>query len=189
MESGPLILGITGASGMLYVPPLLDLLATAGVEVHAIISPAGRQVLRLELGMQPEQLPHVRRWFAAADFHAAPASGSARYGAMVVLPCTMGSLAAIAAGYCGNLIHRAADVTLKERRPLLLAVRETPLGHTHLRNMLSVHEAGAILCPPIPAFYNKPQDLASMARNFALRLCDLLRVPVADDGKSRWQGV
>ncbi len=189
MKDKPLIVAITGASGMLYVPPLLQLLETAAIEVHAIISPAGRQVLRLELGLQPEELPHVRRWFAPDDFRAAPASGSAHYAGMVVLPCTMGSLAAIATGYCGNLIHRAADVTLKERRPLLLAVRETPLGHTHLRNMLAVHEAGAIICPPMPAFYNKPQDLTAMARNFALRLCDLLQVPATDDGASRWQGV
>ncbi|NLZ18404.1 MAG: UbiX family flavin prenyltransferase [Desulfobulbaceae bacterium] len=190
MICGPLVLGITGASGMLYLPPFLHLLGAAGVDVHGIISRSGRQVLRLELGLQPEELPQVQRWFNHDDFAALPSSGSALYRGMVILPCTVGSLAAIAAGYSGNLIHRAADVTLKERRPLILAVRETPLNRTHLCNMLSLHEAGAVICPPMPSFYHKPQNLGDMARHFALRLCDLLQVPVAaDDDKSRWQGV
>ena len=141
-----IILGVTGATGMLYVPALLRLLAEQDVVVHGILSEAGRKVLQIELGLEPDQLPHVSQWFASDDFTAPPASGSALYDAMVVLPCTMGSLAAIANGYCGNLLHRCADVTLKEGRPLLLAVRETPLNRTHLKNMLAAHEAGAIIC-------------------------------------------
>ncbi len=184
-----LLLGITGATGMLYVPMLLDLLATAGVEVHGIVSEAGLQVLLFELGKKPEDLPQVSRWFDGNDFTAAPASGSALYDAMVVLPCTVGSLAAIAHGICGNLLHRAADVTLKERRPLLLAVRETPLNRTHLRNMLAAHEAGAIICPPIPSFYQRPQTFNDLARQFAARICDLLGVPVAATTLHRWQGI
>ena len=184
-----LLLGITGASGMLYVPVFLELLAAAGVEVHGIVSEAGLQVLQFELGKTPEDLPQVSRWFAANDFAAPPASGSAQYDAMVVLPCTVGSLAAIAHGVCGNLLHRAADVTLKERRPLLLAVRETPLNRTHLRNMLAAHEAGAILCPPMPSFYQHPQSLNDLARQFAGRICDLLDVPVALTTINRWQGI
>ena len=108
---------------------------------------------------------------------------------MVVLPCTVGSLAAIAHGVCGNLLHRAADVTLKERRPLLLAVRETPLNRTHLRNMLAAHEAGATLCPPMPSFYQHPQSLNDLAHQFAARICDLLDVPVASTTINRWQGI
>lgn len=184
-----LLLGITGATGMLYVPMLLDLLATAGVEVHGIVSEAGLQVLQFELGQKPEDLHQVSRWFDANDFTAAPASGSALYDAMVVLPCTVGSLAAIAHGICGNLLHRAADVTLKERRPLLLAVRETPLNRTHLRNMLAAHEAGAIICPPMPSFYQHPQTFNDLARQFAARICDLLGVPVAATTLHRWQGI
>ena len=184
-----LLLGITGATGMLYVPMLLDLLATAGVEVHGIVSEAGLQVLQFELGQKPEDLHLVSRWFDANDFTAVPASGSALYDAMVVLPCTVGSLAAIAHGICGNLLHRAADVTLKERRPLLLAVRETPLNRTHLRNMLAAHEAGAIICPPIPSFYQRPQTFNDLARQFAARICDLLGVPVAATTLHRWQGI
>ena len=122
-----LILGVTGATGMLYVPALLDLLAAQDIEVHGIASEAGRKVLGLELGLTPPQLPQVSRWFEPDDFTAPPASGSAPYDAMVVLPCTVSSLAAIAGGICGNLLHRCADVTLKERRPLVLAVRETHL--------------------------------------------------------------
>ncbi len=174
---------------MLYVPAFLDLLSAAQIEVHGIISDAGQQVLSFELGKEPEDFPQVHKWFAVDDFTAPPASGSARYDAMVVLPCTAGSLAAIAGGYCGNLLHRAADVTLKERRPLLLAVRETPFNHTHLKNMLAAHEAGAVICPPIPTFYQHPQTLEDVASQFASRLCDLLRIPVDSPFIKRWQGI
>jgi 4-hydroxy-3-polyprenylbenzoate decarboxylase len=183
-----LILGVTGATGMLYVPALLDLLAGQNIEVHGIASEAGRKVLGLELGLTPSQLPLVSRWFEPDDFTAPPASGSAPYDAMVVLPCTVGSLAAIAGGICGNLLHRCADVTLKERRPLILAVRETPLNRTHLTNMLAAHDAGAIICPPMPAFYTRPESLDEMARSFAARICDLLGIAV-DTSVKRWQGV
>jgi len=184
-----LLLGITGATGMLYVPALLDLLAAGQAEAHGILSAAGRQVLQLELGMGPEQLPQVSQWFAADDFTAPPASGSARYDAMVVLPCTVGSLAAIANGFCGNLLHRCADVSLKERRPLLLAVRETPLNRTHITNMLAAHEAGAIICPPMPSFYTHPKGLDDLARNFAARICDQLGIAVSGVTIKRWQGI
>ena len=184
-----IILGITGASGMLYVPALLQLLAAQNVEVHGILSESGRKVLHLELGLSPDQLPQITQWFASDDFTAPPASGSARYDAMVVLPCTMGSLAAIAGGYCGNLLHRCADVTLKERRPLLLAVRETPLNRTHLKNMLTAHEAGAIICPPMPSFYTHPEGFDDLALSFAARICDLLGIAVTSVDVKRWQGI
>lgn len=174
---------------MLYVPAFLKLLADQEIEVHGIVSEAGNKVLQLELGLAKEQLPVVSQWFAPDNFSAPPASGSTAYEAMVILPCTMGSLAAIAAGYCGNLIHRSADVTLKERRRLILAVRETPLNRTHLTNMLAVHDAGAIICPPMPAFYSKPESFETMARNYAARICDLLDMPTNDTKVQRWQGV
>jgi len=181
-----ILLGVTGATGMLYVPEFLALLATQDILVDAIISGSGQKVLQLELGLENHQdLPGIRRWFAVDDFTAPPASGSSRYGAMVVLPCTMGTLGAIACGYSGNLIHRAADVALKERRPLVLAVRETPLNRTHLRNMLAVQEAGAIICPPMPSFYLKPKTLQEMARSFAARICDQLDIVV---DVPRWEG-
>lgn len=179
-----IILAITGATGMLYLEPLLNILGEQAVTVHAVISAAGRQVLQLELGKEPEDLPNIERWFARDDFTAPMASGSCLYDAMIVLPCTAGTLGAIAAGYSGNLIHRAADVSLKERRPLILAVRETPFNRSHLTNMLLAHEAGAIIFPPMPSFYQKPRNLDEMARNFAGRLCD--QIGIRASGLNRW---
>lgn len=171
-----IILAITGATGMLYVLPFLEILARNKVLVHGIISDAGRKVLQIESGIDPSGLPGVERWFAVDDFTAPAASGSSLYDAMVVLPCTVGTMGAIANGYSGNLIHRAADVTLKEQRPLLLAVRETPLNRTHLRNMLALSDAGAIIFPPMPSFYQQPESLDDLATHFAGRLCDHLGI-------------
>ncbi len=181
-SSKKILLAMTGATGMLYVPEFLALTSQAGAEVHAIISASGRQVLRLELGLSPEELDGVRCWFALDDFAAPPSSGSSRYHAMVILPCTMGTLGAIASGCSINLIHRAADVFLKERRSLVLAARETPLNRTHLKNMLALQEAGAIICPAMPSFYMRPQSLAEMARGFAARLCDQIGIDHAVPG-------
>jgi 4-hydroxy-3-polyprenylbenzoate decarboxylase len=162
-----LILAITGASGSLYVPEFLKLAQAAEVEVHAVISDAGSEVLRLELGLVPGDLdPYVTAWHGFKDFTAPMASGSSQFDAMVILPCTMGTLGAIANGISANLIHRAADVMLKESRPLLLAARETPFNQVHLRNML------------------KAESLTEMARFFAGRLCDLLGISVG--GLKRW---
>ncbi len=180
-----IILAITGASGSLYALEFLKLMHENQVEVHCLISDAGREVMRLELDAMPEDLnKYAARWYDIRDFTAPIASGSTLFDAMVVLPCTMGTLAAIAAGFSANLIHRAADVILKERRPLLLAVRETPLNRTHISNMLKVHDAGALLCPPMPAFYTRPASLAEMARAFVGRLGDLLGLDLPD--QKRW---
>jgi len=182
-----IILAITGASGSLYAVQFLKCMQQAGVEVHAIISDAGRLVLRHELGLSSDDLQqYVTQWYAADDFAAPMSSGSSRYAAMVVLPCTMGSLGAIANGIAKNLIHRAADVMLKEKKPLLLAVRETPLSRIHLENLLKVHDAGATICPPMPSFYHHPESLEEMAAFFAGRLADLIGIEVV--GLKRWQG-
>jgi flavin prenyltransferase len=181
-----LILAITGASGSLYVPEFLKLASRAGVEVHAMISEAGREVMQLELGIAPAALdPYVDAWHDSNDFTAPMASGSSRFDGMMVLPCTMGTLAAVANGISRNLVHRAADVMLKEGRPLLLAVRETPLNRIHLQNMLRAQEAGAVIFPAMPSFYHQPADLTEMARSFAVRLCDRLGIPV--EGAKRWR--
>lgn len=179
-----IIVAITGASGMIYAKELLAILATADVEVHGIISEAGEQVLRLELGMGPDDFPQVR-WWGIKQFTAPMASGSARFQAMTVIPCTMGTLAAIASGLSTNLIHRAADVMLKERRKVVLAVRETPFNRTHLQNMLTVHDAGATICPAMPSLYQKPQSITEMARNYAARVAETLGLEVE---YPRWQG-
>lgn len=185
-DNKKILLAVTGASAMLYIPQLLDLLCKEEVIVHGIVSESGRQVMDIELGMVPEELTGISRWFGINDFAAPPASGSSRYNGMVVLPCTTGTLGAIAGGYCGNLIHRAADVTLKEKRSLLLVVRETPLSRIHLENMLRVQEAGAIICPAMPSFYLHPRNMNEMARHFAARICDLLGIDV---DVPRWEGV
>ncbi len=180
-----IIFAITGATGSLYAVECLRLLHEAGVEVHGIVSPAGEQVLALELGQTVRDLdPLVHAWHDAKDFAAPMSSGSSRFDAMVVMPCTMGTLAAVANGISANLIHRAADVTLKERRPLLLVVRETPFNRTHLTNMLAAHDAGAVIFPAMPSFYHQPRSLAEMARAFAARICDQLGVAVP--GVQRW---
>lgn len=183
-----IILGITGASGSIYAVQFLKGLQGTGVEIHGIISNAGCLVLQHEMGLTPHDLQkYVVQWHAVEDLGAPVSSGSSKFDAMVVMPCTMGSLGAIAGGIAGNLIHRAADVMLKEKKPLLLAVRETPLNRIHLDNMLTVHDAGAILCPPMPSFYHHPASLEEMATFFAGRVADLLGIEVA--GMKRWQGM
>ncbi len=183
-----IILAITGASGSLYAVQFLELMQQAGVEIHVIISNAGRLVLRHELGLTIDDLQkYTANWYAIDDFAAPMSSGSSGFAAMVVLPCTMGSLGAIATGIAKNLIHRAADVMLKEKKPLLLAVRETPFNRIHLENMLRVHDAGATLCPSMPSFYHHPRSLDEMARFFAGRVAGLAGIEVA--GLKRWQGI
>lgn len=172
------LVAITGASGMLFLQPFLRLLDDQGVAVHGICSEAGREVLSLEEGMLPENLPAVSQWFDLHDFTAPPASGSSGYAGMIVLPCSMGTLAAIACGLSMNLIHRAADVLLKEKKKLILAVRETPFNRNHLQNMLQAHDAGAIICPPMPGFYLKPQSLEEAAETFAWRLADQIGLKI-----------
>ena len=179
-----LILAVTGATGMIYIPPFLRILQENDVTVHAIISDAGRKVLQIESNLEVTDLKGVDRWFDIEEFTAPVASGSSKYDAMVVLPCTVSTLGAIANGYSGNLIHRAADVTLKEKRPLLLAVRETPLNRTHLNNRLRVHDAGATIFPPMVSFYHQPASIDDLALQFAGRLCDHLGIQASS--QKRW---
>jgi len=180
-----ILLGVTGASGMLFLRAFLECLVGLEVTVHGVCSAAGREVLKMEQNLEPEELPVVSSWFDHDDLAAPPSSGSSDYTAMVVLPCTMGSLAAIAGGLSINLIHRAADVMLKERRKLVLAVRETPLNRTHLQNMLSVHDAGAIICPTMPSYYLHPKTLEHAAQTFAWRLAD--QVGLVIPNRKRWK--
>ncbi len=186
-SSHPLLLAVTGASGTLYALKFLEVMREVGQEAHLVISDAGAQVAALELG--PGAVPEMEELAAEVydfrDFTARPASGSARWRAMVVLPCTMGTLAAIAGGISSNLIHRAADCFLKEGRPLILAVREAPFNRTHLENMLRCHDAGATIFPAMPSFYHKPAGLHEMARFFAGRIAQFLGFDVEID---RWEG-
>ena len=188
-EPRRLLVAITGASGAVYGLRLLQALQHApGVQTHAVVSDAGWLTLRHELNLAPEALrPLVHTLHDAANLGAAPASGSFRCQGMVVAPCSMRTLAAIAHGLSDNLVTRAADVMLKERRRLVLMARETPLHLTHLRNMTAVTEMGAIVCPPMPAFYLRPQSLDDIVDASVARVLDLLDVP--HTLSRRWEGL
>ncbi len=171
---------------MIYLQSFLEMLEGEDLLVHGICSESGEKVLELEHGCGATALPGVEKWFSCRDFAAAPASGSAAYEAMVVIPCSMGTLAAIASGITNNLIHRAADVMLKENKKLILVTRETPLNRTHLKNMLAAHDAGAVICPPHPGYYLKPETMKEAAMTFSWRLGDQLGLVMRD--RKRWGG-
>jgi 4-hydroxy-3-polyprenylbenzoate decarboxylase len=158
------------------------------VELHAVVSDAGWLTLQHELGLQAHDLrPLVHTLHDAHQVGAGPASGSFRCAGMVLAPCSMRSLAAIAHGLSDSLITRAADVMLKERRRLVLMTRESPLHLGHLRNMCAVTEMGAIVCPPMPAFYLRPQSVDDIVNASVARVLDLLEVP--HTLSARWQGL
>lgn len=174
-----IILAISGATGAVYGARLLQVLqGSPGVETHLVVSDAGWRNLQIEQGMAREAIEafahHVHD---VRNIGAAIASGSFHCEGMVVAPCSMRTLAAVANGLGDNLITRAADVMLKERRRLVLMVRETPLNLAHLRNMVSVTEMGGIVAPPLPAFYLRPQSVQDVVDASVARVLDLLDVP------------
>ena len=195
-----LVLAVTGASGSAYAMRLLDTLLTAQRRVHLVFSAAGLQVLKHELGLSvsaanfevAQLLPH--RTSAAdnelitlhdgRDYSAGIASGSFRTGGMVICPCSMGTLSSVAHGLSTNLIQRAADVHLKERRKLVIVPRETPLGSIQLENMKRLSDAGAVILPAMPGFYHNPQSLEDLVDFVVARICDQLDVP--HDLARRW---
>ncbi len=188
MEAMELTVAITGASGVVFGREMLLALETDArvATVHFVASENSLRVMAEELGLSGrkdllEKLlggpAKKTRHHVENDVGAAIASGSHPSGGMIVLPCSMGTLAAIANGLANNLIARAADVTLKERRPLLLCVRETPFNRIHLRNMTLAAEAGATIFPVIPAFYNQPADSNEMARQFVCRVLAHIGLP------------
>ncbi|MGA8042888.1 MAG: UbiX family flavin prenyltransferase [Terracidiphilus sp.] len=183
-----LTVAITGASGVVFGRELLTALeAEARVtRVHLVASENSLRVMAEELGISGRKdllekllghAPTKTHQHADADIGASIASGSYPSNGMIVLPCSMGTLAAIANGLADSLIARAADVTLKERRPLILCVRETPFNRIHLRNMALAAEAGAVIFPVIPAFYNRPADSTEMARQFVNRVLAHIGLP------------
>ena len=171
-----IIVGISGASGAIYGVRLLQALRTLpSIETHAVISDAGWLNITHELGLERTHAPALADVVHSIDhIGASIASGSFRASGMVVAPCSMRTLAAIAHGLADNLLTRAADVMLKERRRLILLARETPLHLVHLRNMTTVTEMGAIVCPPVPAFYQKPQTVDDIVQHSIARVLDLL---------------
>jgi 4-hydroxy-3-polyprenylbenzoate decarboxylase len=184
-----IIVAISGASGAVYGVRLLQMLAAVGhVQTHLTVSDAGLLNLRQELDMDRaavEALADVV--YPVRDVGAAIASGSFQCDGMVVAPCSMRTLAAIAHGMSDNLMARAADVMLKERRRLILMVRETPLNLAHLRNMTSVTEMGGIIFPPVPGFYHRPQSIADLVDHTVSRVVDLLGLPQTH--AARWSGL
>jgi len=182
------IVGITGATGAVYAVRLLKRLKAEGSETHLVVSPAGVLNVHHELGLDRNALQaladHV---YNPADIGAAIASGSFATDAMVVAPCSMRTLAAVAHGLSDNLLTRAADVVLKERRRLVLMVRETPFNLAHLRNMTSVTEMGGVIFPPLPAFYHRPKSIDEMVDDTVERVLSLLGV--AGAAPKSWAGL
>jgi len=174
-----LIVGVTGATGVVYAVRLLEVLrTTTKIETHLVISEAGLMSLQQEVNMKKKQLEEMADVvYNVKDIGAAIASGSFQTMGMIVAPCSMKTLASVAHGLSENLISRAADVTLKERRRLVLMVRETPLNLAHLRNMTAVTEMGGIIFPPLPSFYQHPKNIADMVDHSVGRVLDLFAIP------------
>jgi 4-hydroxy-3-polyprenylbenzoate decarboxylase len=184
-----IVVAITGATGAVYGVRLLERLrALPGIETHLVISDAASLTLHQEVGLQRrevEALAHVVH--KNREIGASIASGSFQTDGMVIAPCSMKTLAAVAHGISDNLIARAADVILKERRRLVLMVRETPFNLAHLRNMTAVTEMGGIVFPPLPSFYNKPGSIDEMIDHTVARVIDLLGIE--NDLAPRWGGM
>lgn len=190
MAAKRLILGMTGATGAVYGVRMLQVLkAQVSWETHLVISKAGLVNLKYELGMTKQELYGIADVVHGIDDVAASiASGSFKTEGMIVAPCSMKTLAAIAQGFGDNLISRAADVVLKERRRLVLMPRETPLNLAHLRNMAAVTEMGGIIFPPMPAFYNKSDSVSAMVDEGVGRVLDFFGVDVTDL-VTPWEGL
>ena len=194
--SGPavrdILIGVSGASGMPLAACLLRCLsAMPSVQVHCVVSQGAHAVLHTECSAGPELLtPYASRVYDAADLGAGPSSGSwwrrrTTPAAMILVPCSMGTLGAIASGATRNLVQRSADVALKERLPLVLVTRESPLSAIHLRNMLTLREAGAVIMPFSPGFYLNPQTLEDMLLHMCGRIFDQVALP---HDLGRWPG-
>jgi 4-hydroxy-3-polyprenylbenzoate decarboxylase len=184
-----LVVGITGASGAVYGIRLLEVLsAVKNVETHLVVSAPAEAIIKYETGKSIEDLRALARFsYDIGDIGAQIASGSFKTDGMIIAPCTVKTLAAIANSYSENLLIRAGDVTLKERRRLLLLVRETPLHIGHLRNMERLCEMGAIIMPPAPTFYHKPQTVQDIVNHTVGKMLDLFGIE--HTLFSRWSGI
>jgi 4-hydroxy-3-polyprenylbenzoate decarboxylase len=171
-----IVVAITGASGAIYARLLLNKLqqlSSQVEEVAVVMSDNAKQVWQFELDNE-DYTNYPYKFYTKNDFMAPFASGSARFDIMVIIPCSMGTLGRIAGGISDDLVSRAADVILKERRKLILVARDTPLNLIHIRNMQTVTEAGGIICPAVPSFYNKPQTVEEVALTVVNRVIDLI---------------
>jgi flavin prenyltransferase len=183
----PLIVGITGASGVIYGVRLLEMLNKCGIETHLVVSRAALLTLAYEMDLKLSNLEKLATVVHPNnDVGAACSSGSFRTMGMIIAPCSIKTMAEIATGTTANLISRAADVALKERRQVVLLLRETPLHLGHIRTMAAVTEAGAIVYPPVPAFYAQPKSLTEMVDHTLGRVLDLFDIEVG--AVRRWSG-
>lgn len=183
-----IVVGVTGASGAVYGVRLLERLKVLGCEAHLVASPAGVLNVHHELGLDRRELESLAYTaYHPADVGAAIASGSFATSAMVIAPCSMKTLAAVAHGLSDSLLTRAADVTLKERRRLVMMVRETPFNLAHLRNMTAVTEMGGVIFPPLPAFYHRPTSIDELVNESVERVLSLLGVDAATP--KAWSGL
>jgi flavin prenyltransferase len=183
-----IIVGITGASGAIYGVRLLEHLHELPVETHLITTKWARVTIEHETGRRWQDVSALADIaYAEGDQAAAVSSGSFVTHGMVIAPCSMKTVAGIATGFAHNLVCRAADVVLKERRPLVLAVRETPLHSVHLRNLLTLSDLGAVIAPPVPAFYTRPVTLDEVVDQTVVRLIDQLGIH--EDVPTRWHGL
>lgn len=181
-----MVVGISGASGVIYGIRLLEVLAEMGWTTRLVMTDAARKIIEIETEESPIEVEMMAdRVYSARDFTASIASGSSTFDAMVVVPCSMRTLAGIANGVSDTLITRAADVCLKERRRLILVTRESPLNLVHLKNMVAATEAGAIVLPPCPGFYSKPKSIEEMVDVVVGRVLDLL--DAEHDLYKRWK--
>ena len=181
------VVGISGATGAIYGVRLLERLRDAAVETHLVVSRWGARTLLHETTWNRERVEALAHAvYAPGDMGAAISSGSFRTDGMIIAPCSAKTLGAIAHGVGENLIHRAADVVLKERRRLVLVVREAPLSEIHLENMLKLSRMGAVVLPPMPAFYHRPQSIDDIVDHTVWRALDQLGVEAS--GAPRWAG-
>jgi len=182
-----LIVALTGATGAIYGVRLLERLREAKVETHLVVSRWGARTVQHEMGWTRERVEALADvTYAPADMGAAISSGSFRTDGMIIAPCSAKTLAAIAHGYGENLVQRAADVVLKERRKLVLAVREAPLSDIHLENMLKLSRMGTVILPPMPAFYNHPQSIDDIVDHTVGRILDQFGIDLPNT--PRWSG-
>ncbi|MFP7154718.1 non-oxidative hydroxyarylic acid decarboxylases subunit B [Priestia aryabhattai] len=183
-----IVVGITGATGAILGIRILELLKKASVETHLVMSSWARATIKLETPYSVQQVEALADYcYSYQDQAAKISSGSFRIDGMIVSPCSMKTLASIRMGLADNLIARTADVMLKERKPLVLLPRETPLNTIHLENMLDLSKMGAILVPPMPAFYNKPETIEDIVTHIAVRTLDQLGIELPE--AKRWNGI
>jgi len=182
-----IIVGVTGASGVVFGVRTLQMLKDAGVESHFVLSKWGARTLLHETSYTVEHVKSLASYnYLDSDQGAPISSGSFITDGMIIAPCSVRTLAAIAHGHGDNLVHRAADVILKERRKLVLLVREAPLNDIHLENMLKLSRMGAVIMPPVPAFYTNPIDLNDVIDHIVMRALDQFGLHL--DAAARWQG-